>query len=49
MSFDFNDMTEALMIQTIRIAHYANGARPRITVLDEQADETATAGPVSAK
>lgn len=35
---DANDMAEALMIQSIRIAHFANSTRPRITVIGEQVD-----------
>ncbi len=34
---DANDMTEALMIQTVRVAHFANLARPRITVIGPHA------------
>ncbi|MCU0856837.1 MAG: NAD-binding protein [Pontiellaceae bacterium] len=34
-----NDMAEAIMIQTIRSAHFANNLRPRITVIGGQADQ----------
>ena len=35
---DANDMAEALAIHTMRTAHAANHARPRITVIDEHAE-----------
>ena len=35
---DANNMAEALMVQAIRVAHFANNVRPRITLIDEHAD-----------
>ena len=33
-----NDMADALMIQAMRVGHFANGERLRITVIDENAE-----------
>ena len=33
-----NNMAEALLLRTIRVAHLANNTRPRITLIGEQAD-----------
>ncbi len=36
---DANDMAMALLIQTVRVAHFSNEKRPRITVIDPDPDK----------